>query len=214
VSGDYAQIEARVLVWLARCLWVLDAFRNGDDVYTRFAAQYMYPQLMGAYEDCVTIKNGKPKVLKQWEGHRQKAKSAQLGCGFGVGGRTFVEYCDNIDLIISRDEADEIVKKYRTAHPEIANYESGLWARVERAAILATANEGQQFGLTGTGVTFHVHRLDTERYWLICTLPSGRHIAYYRPKIRLGERFGPYSGKAIVPYGVVRQVIPRGYVRR
>jgi DNA polymerase len=190
VSGDYAQIEARVLVWLARCLWVLEAFRNGDDVYTRFAAQYMYPQLMGSYEDCITIKNGKPKVLKQWEGHRQKAKSAQLGCGFGVGGRTFVEYCDNIDLIISREEADEIVKKYRGAHPEIADYTTGIWARVEKAAILATANEGQQFGLTGTGVTFHVHRLDTERYWLICTLPSGRHIAYYRPKIRLGERFG------------------------
>jgi DNA polymerase len=190
VSGDYAQIEARVLVWLARCMWVLDAFRSGDDVYTRFAAQYMYPQLMGAYEDCIILKNGKPKVLKQWEGHRQKAKSAQLGCGFGVGGRTFVEYCDNIDLIISRDEADDIVKKYRTAHPEIAAYETGLWARVERAAIYATANEGQQFGLTGTGITFHVHRLDTERYWLICTLPSGRHIAYYRPKVRLGERWG------------------------
>jgi DNA polymerase len=190
VSGDYAQIEARVLVWLARCLWVLDAFRNGDDVYTRFACQYMYPTEMGAYEECVVLKNGKPKVLKQWEPHRQKAKSAQLGCGFGVGGRTFVEYCDNIDLIIPLSEAEDIVKKYRKAHPEIANYESGLWARVERAAILATTHEGQQFGLTGTGVTFHIHRIDVERYWLICTLPSGRHIAYYRPKVRLGERFG------------------------
>lgn len=190
VNGDYAQIEARVLVWLARCLWVLEAFRNGDDVYTRFAAQYMYPNEMRSYDECVVLKNGKPKVLTQWEGHRQKAKSAQLGCGFGVGGKTFVEYCDNIDLIISREEADEIVKKYRGAHPEVANYESGLWARVERAAILATGNEGQVFGLTGTGITYHIHRIDTERYWLLCTLPSGRHIAYYRPKIRLGERFG------------------------
>lgn len=101
-----------------------------------------------------------------------------------------MEYCDNIDLIISQTEADEIVKKYRKAHVEVAHYESGLWARLERAAILATTHEGQSFGLTGTGVTFHIHRLDTERYWLICTLPSGRHIAYYRPKVRLGERFG------------------------
>jgi DNA polymerase len=82
VSGDYAQIEVRVLVWLARCMWVLDAFRNGDDVYTRFAAQHMYPHEMGSYENCVTIKNGKPKVLQAVGGHRQKAKSAQLGCGF------------------------------------------------------------------------------------------------------------------------------------
>jgi DNA polymerase len=190
VSGDYAQIEARVLAWLARCMWLLDAFRNRDDVYTRFAADYMYPQLMGGYENAVYLKDGKAKVKPEFEGHRQKAKSAQLGCGFGVGGRTFVEYCDNIDLIITRDEADEIVKKYRSAHPEIADYNTGLWSRVEKAAILATANEGQTFGLTGTGVTFHVHRLDSERYWLICTLPSGRHIAYYRPKIRLGERWG------------------------
>jgi DNA polymerase len=190
VSGDYAQIEARVLVWLARCMWVLEAFGNGDDVYTRFACQYMYPNEMGAYEDCIVLKNGKPKVLEIWTPHRQKAKSAQLGCGFQVSGRGFMEYCDNIDLIIPLTEAEEIVKKYRKAHPEIANYESGLWARVERAAILATTHEGQSFGLTGTNVTFHIHRLDVERYWLICTLPSGRHIAYYRPKVRLGERFG------------------------
>lgn len=190
VSGDYAQIEARVLAWLARCLWLLEAFRNKDDVYTRFAATHMYPNVMGRYEDCVLIKNGRPKVLKQWEGHRQKAKSAQLGCGFGVGGRTFVEYCDNIDLIISEAEANEIVKKYRAAHPEIADYEHGLWARVERAAILAAGNEGSAVQLADTGITFHVHRIDSERYWLLCTLPSGRHIAYYRPKVRLGERFG------------------------
>jgi DNA polymerase len=190
VSGDYAQIEARVLAWLARCGWLVEAFRNKDDVYTRFAAQYMYPNEMRSYDECVVIKNGKPKVLPQWGGHRQKAKSAQLGCGFQVSGRTFVEYCDNIDLIISLEEANEIVKKYRAAHPEIANFETGLWSRVERAAILAAGNEGHRTQLTGTDVSFHVHRIDAERYWLVCTLPSGRHIAYYRPKIRLGERFG------------------------
>jgi DNA polymerase len=190
VTADYAQIEARVLAWLARCMWLVEAFRNRDDVYTRFAAQYMYPNEMGKYEDCVLIKNGKPKVLAQWEGHRQKAKSAQLGCGFQVSGRTFVEYCDNIDLIISLEEANEIVKKYRAAHPEIADYSNGLWVRVERAAVIAAGNEGHRTELSGTGISFHVHRLDTERYWLICTLPSGRHIAYYRPKVRLGERFG------------------------
>jgi DNA polymerase len=75
VSGDYAQIEVRVLVWLARCMWVLDAFRNGDDVYTRFGAEHMYPHEMGAYENCIFLKNGKPKVLPQWELHRQKARA-------------------------------------------------------------------------------------------------------------------------------------------
>lgn len=189
VSGDYAQIEARVLAWLARCLWLLEAFRNRDDVYTRFAAEHMYPGEMGSYDQAVTVKNGKAKVKPQFGIHRQKAKSAQLGCGFGVGGRTFVEYCDNIGLVITLDEATNIVKSYRLAHPEIADYNYGLWARVERAVILAATHEGQFYTLGGTGVSFHVHRLDSERYWLICTLPSGRHIAYYRPKVRLGTKW-------------------------
>jgi DNA polymerase len=195
VNGDYAQIEARVLAWLARCMWLVDAFRNKDDVYTRFAAQYMYPHKMISYENSVYYKNGKPKVKPEFELERQKAKSAQLGCGFQVSGRGFVEYCDNIDLIISQEEANEVVKKYRAAHPEIADYNNGFWVRVERAAILAVGNEGQRVELSGTGVSYHVHRLDTERYWLVCTLPSGRHIAYYRPKLRLGERFGRVTEK-------------------
>lgn len=195
VNGDYAQIEARVLAWLARCMWLLASFRDKDDVYTRFAAQFMYPQLMGSYENAIYFKNGKAKVKPEFELERQKAKSAQLGCGFQVSGRGFVEYCDNIDLIISLDEGNEIVKKYRAAHPEIANYDNGFWVRVERAAILAAGNEGQRVELSGTGISYHVHRLDAERYWLICTLPSGRHIAYYRPKLRLGERFGRVTEK-------------------
>lgn len=187
VSGDYAQIEVRVLNWFARCMYVLEAFGNGDDVYTRFGAEHMYGK---RYEDCIFLKDGKPKVQPWFDGYRQKAKSAFLGCGFQVSGKGFQEYCDNIDLIISLDEANEIVKKYRNAHPEISHWEAGLWARMERAAIMAVHNEGNHVQLNGTGITFHIHRIDVERYWLLMTLPSGRHIAYYRPKVRLGERFG------------------------
>ncbi len=190
VVGDYAQIEARVLVWLARCMWVLEAFRNGDDVYTRFAADHMYPTEMGGYDNAVTIVDGKAKVKKQFVPHRQKAKSAQLGCGFQVSGRGFVIYCDNIDLILSQQEADEIVKKYRDAHPEVAHPAFGLWTRMERAAIQAVIHEGYTVELANTGVKFYVHRLDSERWWLIIELPSGHCIHYYRPKVRQGLKWG------------------------
>lgn len=191
VVGDYAQIEARVLTWLARCMWLLEAFAKGEDTYTRFASDHMYPHEMGNYLECVTIlPNGKHEVLKIWKPNRQKAKSAQLGCGFQVSGRGFVAYCDNIDLVITETEANEIVRKYRSAHPEIADPTIGLWTRLYRAAVLATTNENERIGLANTGITFHVHRLDAQRYWLIMTLPSGRHVAYYRPKVRLGTRFG------------------------
>jgi DNA polymerase len=187
VSGDYAQIEVRTNVWVARCQWVMDAFRMGQDVYVKFAADHMYHD---NYDDYFEYKGNERSVRKTHKLKRQKAKSAELGCGYQVSGRGFVEYCDNVDLIITQEEGAAIVRQWREAHPEIADYNFGTWARAERAAILATTNEGQSVQLAGTNIRFHVHRLDAVRYWLICTLPSGRHIAYYRPKVRLGVRFG------------------------
>jgi DNA polymerase len=187
MSGDYAQIEARVNVWLARCMWVLDAFRNGEDVYSRFAANFMYHD---NYDDYFEFKGNERVVRKPYKLKRQRAKSAVLGCGFQMSGRAFVEYCDNVDLIITLDEATTIVRQYREAHPEIADYNVGLWSRAQETAISATLNEGYVFRLANTGITYHIHRIDAIRYWLICTLPSGRHIAYYRPKVEDRVRFG------------------------
>ncbi len=187
VKGDYAQIEARVLAWLARCMWVLDAYRDGSDVYSKFAAEFMYRE---SYDDYFEYVGNRRQVRKPFKRKRQVAKSAVLGCGFQMGKDAFVRYCDNVDLIISENESDSTIKAYRSAHPEIADPMAGLWARTLQAAILATANEGQTICLGHTGISYHVHRLDSVRYWLICTLPSGRHIAYYRPKIRLGVRWG------------------------
>ena len=95
-----------------------------------------------------------------------------------------------MDLTITQDESDRTIQIYRTAHMEIADPTVGLWARVDTAAKLAVANENSVIELANTGITFKVHRLDGERYWLIVTLPSGRHIAYYRPKLRLGTKWG------------------------
>ncbi len=187
VVGDYAQIEARVLAWLARCLWVLDAYRNGEDVYVRFAGDYMYRR---AYEDYFEYVDGKRKVRKEVARERQVAKSAVLGCGYGLGWQKFIEYCDNMDLTVTAEESENTIKAYRSAHIEIADQTTGIWARVDAAAKLAVQNEGQTIELARTGITFHVHRLDAERYWLIVTLPSKRHIAYYRPKVRLGNKWG------------------------
>lgn len=187
ISGDYAQIEVRVNMWLARCLWVMDAFRGGEDVYVRFAADHMYHK---PYEDFFEYTKRGRSVKNAFKLFRQIAKSALLGCGYQMSARAFVMYCDNMDLYITEEEAKAVIKQYRDAHPELADYNVGAWARAEEAAIRATQNEGYKFQLAGTDITFHIHRIDTERYWLLCTLPSGRHIAYYRPKVRLGERFG------------------------
>ena len=184
ISGDYSQIEARVLAWLANCATLLHSFSTKEDVYVRFAADYMYRR---QYTDYF---GGDSKVLPSLANERQMAKSAVLGCGFQLGTNGFQEYCDNLDIIISEDEAAATIKAYRSAYPEISDYNTGLWARVNWCAIQAVDNEGQTIQLYGTPITFHVYRIDQERWWLICTLPSGRHIAYYRPKTDTINQWG------------------------
>jgi DNA polymerase len=74
VVGDLSQIEPRVLAWLADYENMLDIFRNGGDPYAAFGAQMF----------------GIPGMTK--ESHpdlRQSAKSALLGCGYGLGWASF-----------------------------------------------------------------------------------------------------------------------------
>ena len=174
VVADYSQIEARVLAWLARAERKLEAFRTGRDLYVQFAS-VMYGR---DYEDYFYLDGNERKVKDELKFERQVAKSAELGCGYGLGGSKFVEYCDNSDIIIEEELAKNVVRTWRQDNPEIVQY----WARIEKAAIIATTFEDKR-AIVGN-ISFHVHRIDDVRYWLICTLPSGRHIAYYRPKTK------------------------------
>lgn len=183
IDADYSQIEARVLAWLARCEWLLEAFRNGEDPYVKFGAKYMYHV---AYDDCFDTIDGERFVSKRFKRQRQVAKSAVLGAGYGIGPPKFVEYCDNSDLIITADEAKETVDAYRAAHPEIV----ALWKRFERAAMLAVANPGQTYSIGGTGVSFRTWYIDSERYWLVREDPNGTCGYYYRPKLEVVQRWG------------------------
>jgi DNA polymerase len=72
--GDLSQIEPRVLAWLSDYDELLDIFRSGQDAYAQFGAQMF----------------GIPGMTK--DSHpdlRQSAKSALLGCGYGLGWASF-----------------------------------------------------------------------------------------------------------------------------
>lgn len=74
VVGDLSQIEPRVLAWLADYAEMLDIFRSGGDPYAAFGAQmFNIPGLS---------KESHPDL-------RQSAKSALLGCGYGLGWASF-----------------------------------------------------------------------------------------------------------------------------
>ena len=74
VVGDLSQIEPRVLAWLADYDEVLNIFRAGGDVYATFGAQMF--NIAGLTKDSHPI-------------HRQSAKSALLGAGYGLGWASF-----------------------------------------------------------------------------------------------------------------------------
>lgn len=74
VVVDLSQIEPRVLAWYANNEQVLNIFRSGKDVYSMFGASMF----------------GVPGMTK--ESHpvlRQSAKSALLGCGYGLSWFSF-----------------------------------------------------------------------------------------------------------------------------
>ena len=74
VVGDLSQIEPRVLAWLADYDDMLNIFRAGGDPYAAFGSQmFNIPGL---------TKDSHPDL-------RQSAKSALLGCGYGLGWSSF-----------------------------------------------------------------------------------------------------------------------------
>jgi len=74
VVGDLSQIEPRVLAWLSDYEDMLDIFKGGGDPYAAFGAQmFNIPNL---------TKESHPDL-------RQSAKSALLGCGYGLGWASF-----------------------------------------------------------------------------------------------------------------------------
>ena len=74
VVGDLSQIEPRVLAWFVDYEDLLDIFRSGADAYAAFGSQMF--GIPGMTKDSHPVE-------------RQSAKSALLGCGFGLGWASF-----------------------------------------------------------------------------------------------------------------------------
>lgn len=152
VAGDLSAIEAVGLACRAGQESKIDVFRKGLDPYC-FAATnvFGYP---------VLNKKTHPK-------ERQIGKICELAFGYGGG----VGAWRNFD---SSDRPDEEIEGYRDAwragHPMVVE----LWRGLERAAIRAVANPGQDHEFRGV-----LYRMQGD--WLICRLASGRAICYYGP---------------------------------
>ncbi|WP_010175510.1 DNA polymerase [Bacillus coahuilensis] len=163
VVADFSAIEARVIAWLAGERWRMDVFQSHGKIYEASAAQMFKVPIE-------TIDKGSPL--------RQKGKIAELALGYG-GSKGALMQMGALEMGLTEDELPELVSAWREANPKIVK----LWWGIEAAAIKAVKEKAvvkMQHGLT-----FHY-----TKGILFITLPSGRSLAYVRPKIGIDERFG------------------------
>lgn len=164
IVADFSAIEARVIAWLSGEQWRMDAFAKGEDIYCASASQMF----------------GVPVVKHGVNGHlRQKGKVAELACGYG-GSVGAMKAMGGSDMGLSDDELKQIVTDWRNASPHI----TALWWDVDRAVKKAIKEK--------TSTETHGIKFTYESGFLFIKLPSGRRLAYVKPKI--GEnKFGGES---------------------
>lgn len=125
IDSDSAQIEARVLAWLAGQTDLTEAFRDGKDVY-KLMASAIY---------------GKPveEISKE---ERFVGKTTILGSGYGMGAVKFQAQLKTFGTEINEGEAKHIVDVYRSTYPMIPK----LWERGGEAIEAMANNQSVPFG--------------------------------------------------------------------
>lgn len=102
IDCDSAQIEARVLAWFAQQDDLVEAFRNGEDVY-KIMASAIY-------------RKEKEEVTPS---ERFVGKTTILGAGYGMGGAKFQAQLKTFGVSISTEESARIISTYRGTYPSI-----------------------------------------------------------------------------------------------
>jgi len=167
--ADFSAIEARVLSWLAGEEWRIDAFANGKDIYCASASQMF----------------GVPVEKHGINGElRQKGKISELALGYGgsVGALTAM---GALEMGLEEDELPSLVSAWRAASPNIVRF----WWDVDRAAKKAVFQKEKS---VVRGISF-----TSASGFLFITLPSGRKLAYVKPKRgenKFGEEAITYEG--------------------
>ncbi len=168
--ADFSAIEARVLSFLAKEKWRMDVFKDNGDIYCASASA-----MFG-----VTVeKHGENSHL------RQKGKIAELALGYG-GSVGALKSMGALDMGLTEDELQPLVNSWRAANPNIVQF----WWDVDRAIKTAIKQR--------TATETHGIKFIYQSGMLFIVLPSGRRLAYIKPKI--GEnRFG---GESVTYEGV------------
>ena len=170
IVADFSAIEARVIAWFAVERWRLKVFEDGGDIYCASASQMFHV----------------PVEKHGINGHlRQKGKIAELALGYG-GSVGALKSMGALEMGLAEEELQPLVDAWRGSNPMITQ----LWWDVDRAVKDCIR---QRVPTETHGLHF-----DYRSAMLFITLPSGRRLAYVKP--RLGEN--QFGGESVTYMGV------------
>ena len=163
VVADFSAIEARVIAWLAGEHWRNKVFATHGKIYEASASA-----MFGVPIEEVT--KGSPL--------RQKGKIAELALGYG-GSVGALKAMGALEMGLEESELQPLVTAWRSANPNIVRF----WWEVDRAAMTAVKDRT----LTET----HGIKFSYRSGFLFTTLPSGRRLAYVKPRIGTNQFGSP-----------------------
>ena len=162
--SDFSAIEARVLAHLAGETWRSEVFARGEDIYCASAsAMFKVP----------VEKHGVNAHL------RQKGKISELALGYG-GSVGALKAMGALEMGLEEDELQPLVNMWRESNPRI----TAFWWDVDRC-VKKTVTEH-------TATETHGIKFLYQSGMLFIVLPSGRRLAYAKPRIGI-NRFGGES---------------------
>ena len=170
IVSDFSAIEARVLSHLAGEKWRAEVFHKGRDIYCESASRMF----------------GVPVEKHGVNSHlRQKGKIAELALGYGesVGA---LKAMGALDMGLTEDELQPLVSMWRESNPNITAY---WWAVDEAVKTAIEMRIPQKVGAV---------RFEMRNGMLFITLPSGRRLAYVKP--RIGEN--KFGGESVTYMGI------------
>ena len=149
IEADSAQIEARVLAWLAEQDDLVDAFAKGEDVYKKMASR-----IYGVPEEDVD------------KDQRFVGKTTILGAGYGMGAVRFTEQLKSFGFDMGLDEARRVINIYRSTNDKI----NQLWKDAQDTITNLSREEAVPFGRNNL-LTVNIDKTALE-------LPSGLLMRY------------------------------------
>lgn len=176
LACDASQIEARIAAWFAGQNNMVDAFANGEDIYSQFASTvFGYPV------------NKKDNRVERFIG-----KTAILGLQYGLGWQKFQKTVAlqskaqvGKEIKLSDEEAAKVVQLYRNTYsaiPAMWNQLGGLIARMTSPAF---------------GALLHPVMFEHEKI----KLPSGLYLHYHKLNNKNGQWWFEHGGTPKYIYG-------------